>query len=46
MLDMLTKREIDMIIDNSPLGQDISGMKIVPLMSFDNCFVANKKYIK
>lgn len=46
MLDMLIKREIDMIIDNSPLGQDISGMKIVPLMSFDNCFVANKKYIK
>lgn len=46
MLDMLVKREIDMIIDNSPLEQDINGIKIVSLMEFDNCFVANRKYIK
>ena len=46
MLNMLTKREIDMIIDNYPLGQYINGMKIVSLMSFDTCFAANKKYVK
>lgn len=46
MLDMLTKREIDLIVDNSPLGQDIMGIKVNSLIKFDNCFVANKKYIK
>ena len=46
MLNMLMKREIDMIIDNSPLGQDINGIEMTPLMKFDNCFAANKKYIK
>lgn len=46
MLNMLAKREIDMIIDNAPLGTDINGVEVTNLMRFDNCFVANRKYEK
>lgn len=46
MLNMLEKREIDMIIDNAPIESDLVDIEIIDLMKFDNCFVANKKYAK
>lgn len=46
MLNMLAKREIDILIDSAPIFNIVDDMKIVNLMEFDNCFVANKKYEK
>lgn len=46
MMIMLEKREIDMIIDNAPLNGKIDDMQVLTLMKYDNCFAANKKYLK
>lgn len=46
MMLMLDKREIDMILDNAPLNGKIDDMKVLTLMQYDNCFAANKKYLK
>lgn len=46
MLNMLAKREIDILIDSAPVFNTIDDMEIINLMEFDNCFVANKKYEK
>lgn len=46
MVNMLTKREIDIIIDSAPISTTLEDMEIINLMEFDNCFVANKKYEK
>ena len=46
MLNMLTKREIDIIIDSAPIFNTLDDIEIVNLMEFDNCFVANDKYKK
>lgn len=46
MLNMMAKREIDILIDSAPIFNAVDDMEIVNLMEFDNCFVANKKYEK
>ena len=46
MVNMLTKREIDIIIDSAPISTTLEDMEIINLMEFENCFVANKKYEK
>lgn len=46
LINMLTKREIDIIIDSAPISTTLEDMEIINLMEFESCFVANKKYEK
>jgi len=44
MVDMLEKRNLDIIIDSYPIYNSRKDITIVDLLNIDNCFVASSKY--
>ena len=44
MVDMLEKRELDLIVDSYPINSSKEDITIVDLFDVDNCFVASSKY--
>ncbi len=44
MIDMLERRELDIIIDNYPVYSSRDDISIIDLMEIDNTFVASNKY--
>lgn len=44
MIDMLERRELDIIIDNYPVFSSREDINIIDLMEIDNIFVASNKY--
>ena len=44
MVDMLEKRELDLIVDSYPIYSSKEDITIVDLFNVDNCFVASSKY--
>lgn len=44
MVDMLEKRNLDLIIDSYPIDSSRKDITIVDLLNIDNCFVASNKY--
>ncbi|MBR5228022.1 MAG: LysR family transcriptional regulator [Clostridia bacterium] len=44
MVDMLEKRNLDMIVDSYPIYSERGDMIISELLEIDNCFVGNEKY--
>lgn len=46
MVDMLEKRELDLIIDSYPIESSREDIVVDDLIEVDNCFVASNKYAK
>lgn len=46
MVDMLEKRELDVIIDSYPIESSREDIVVDDLIEVDNCFVASNKYTK
>ena len=46
MVDMLEKRELDVIIDSYPIESSREDIVVDDLIEVDNCFVASNKYAK
>ena len=46
MVDMLEKRELDLIIDSYPIESFRDDVTYIDLLDVDNCFVASNKYKK
>ena len=44
MVDMIEKRELDVIIDSYPIDSAREDITMVDLLEVDNCFVASNKY--
>ena len=46
MVKMLEYRELDFIVDSYPITSNNDNIKIIDLIEFENCFVANKKFVE
>lgn len=44
MVNMLEKRELDIIVDSYPIDSDREDITLLDLLEIDNCFVASNKY--
>lgn len=44
MVDMLEKRELDIIVDSYPIDSAREDITLLDLLEIDNCFVASNKY--
>lgn len=44
MIDMLEKRELDLIVDSYPIESSREDITLIDLLETDNCFVASNKY--